>query len=79
MLPFPLKAGQNIVQKTERLEKFMEVLLAGLRFESLRHNCFHDLQVAVPEAPKLLGRSDHRLSSIFFLDRCGGAPARKVV
>ena len=61
MLSFLLKAGQNIVQKIERLERFMEVLLAGLRFESLRHNCFHDLQVAVPEAPRLLGRSYRRL------------------
>ena len=56
-----LKAGQNIVQKIERLERFMEVLLAGLRFESLRHNWFHDLRVAVPEAPRLLGRSYRRL------------------
>ena len=51
------------MHKVEGLERLMEVLLAGLRFENLRHNCFHDLQVAVPEAPRLLGRSDQRLSS----------------
>ena len=61
MLSFPLKAGQNIVHKIERLERFMEVLLAGLSFENLRHNCFHDLQVAVPEAPRSFRKSYRRL------------------
>ena len=67
------------MHKVEGLERLDEVPLAGQSLENLNRIHFHGLRVAVPEAPKMLGRSDHRLSSICFLDRCGGAPARKVV
>ena len=71
MFSFPLKARQNIVHKIERLERVVEVLLAGLCFESLKHNSSHDLQVAVPEVPRLLARSYRRLLSQSFLIDAG--------
>ena len=51
------------MHKVEGLERFDEVPLAGQSFENLNRIHFHDLQVAVPEAQRLLGRSDQRLSS----------------
>ena len=59
------------MHKVEGLERFDEVPLAGQSLENLNQIYFHDLQVAVPEAPRLLGRSDQRLSSYFFLIDAG--------
>ena len=42
------------MHKVEGLERFDEVPLAGQSLENLNQIYFHDLQVAVPEAPRLL-------------------------
>ena len=60
------------MHKVEGLERFDEVPLAGQSLENLNQIYFLDLQVAVPEAPRLLGRSYRRLSSYFFLIEAGG-------